>query len=236
MAAMTNVTITGADDNTPISALVDLSAEFPFVEWGILVSKRQEGGFRFPSKAWIDQFSRRAAVGKLAASMHVCGEWVRRILRGTMDWTELPEVRIVADRVQINTHAEEHVCTSAAIDWFAARSAKEFILQLDGVNDIVFDACHHHKLRVTGLFDRSHGAGRLPERWPTPYFTGVSRYGYAGGLGPDNLRTEIPKIAEASGCCDFWIDMEGKVRDDSDRLDLSKVRRVLEICAPSFAG
>ena len=141
MAAMTNVTITGADDNTPISALVDLSAEFPFVEWGILVSKRQEGGFRFPSKAWIDQFSRRAAVGKLAASMHVCGEWVRRILRGTMDWTELPEVRIVADRVQINTHAEEHISTSAALDWFAARNAKEFIMQLDGVNDIVFDAC-----------------------------------------------------------------------------------------------
>ena len=77
---------------------------------------------------------------------------------------------------------------------------------------------------------------RLPESLAVTILQRVSRYGYAGGLGPDNLRTEIPKIAEASGRHDFWIDMEGKVRDDSDRLDLSKVRRVLEICAPSFAG
>lgn len=48
------VTITGADDSTDISQLVELSQEFPFVEWGILVSRRSEGGPRFPSREWID--------------------------------------------------------------------------------------------------------------------------------------------------------------------------------------
>ena len=231
---LTTVTITGADDNTPAQALIDLSAEFPFVEWGILVSMLR-GGLRFPSREWMSDFSRKAADNNLQVSMHVCGEWVRRILKGKMDWNDFPEVRIVAERVQINTHAKEHVSTSAVIDWFAARSCKEFILQLDGVNDLVFDACVHRNLRVTGLFDGSHGAGRLPDAWPTPYWPQLSRYGYAGGLGPLNVEAEIPRIREARRNLDFWIDMEGRVRDEREHLDLLKVRKVLEICAP-FVG
>ena len=41
---LNRVTITGADDNTPVEALNDLAAEFPFVEFGILVSRAREGG------------------------------------------------------------------------------------------------------------------------------------------------------------------------------------------------
>jgi hypothetical protein len=91
---MDRVTITGADGRTPISALLDLSAEFPFVEWGILVSKRQEGGARFPGRDWSGTFARQAAEKQLAVSLHVCGSWVRDLLRGKLDWNELPEVRI----------------------------------------------------------------------------------------------------------------------------------------------
>jgi hypothetical protein len=229
---LTTVTITGADDATPIQALIDLSAEFPFVEWGILVSIIQEGSSRFPSRKWISNFSRD---NNLQVSMHVCGGgWVRSILKGKMDWKAFPEeLREVANRVQINTHAQEHVSTSAALDWFAAHPDKEFILQLDGVNDIVFDACVHRNLRVTGLFDASHGGGRLPDAWPTPYWPQCQRYGYAGGLGPLNVEAEIRRIREARRGLEFWIDMEGRVRDErSGHLDLSKVRQVLEICAP----
>jgi hypothetical protein len=42
------VTITGADDSTSIDEMLALSRRFPFVEWGILVSKRHEGSYRFP--------------------------------------------------------------------------------------------------------------------------------------------------------------------------------------------
>ena len=229
---LTTVTITGADDSTPIQGLLDLSAEFPFVEWGILVSLKQEGADRFPTRQWSDLFAIKAAEVNAQVAMHVCGEWVRRIMTGTMDWNDFPEVRIAAERVQINTHAEQHIVTSAVIDWIAKRNNKEFIFQLDGVNDLVFEACVNRRLRVTGLFDRSHGAGVLPKMWPTPFFQEVARYGYAGGLGPMNVEAEVPKIRAARMKYDFWIDMEGRVMDDENSLDLSKVRKVLELCAP----
>ena len=73
------VTITGADDSTSIPELVNLSKEFPFVEWGILVSKRHEGEFRFPSRHWIERFSDVAGRAKLNVSTHVCGVWVRQM-------------------------------------------------------------------------------------------------------------------------------------------------------------
>jgi len=43
------VTITGADDQTSIAQMAEFSDMFSFVEWGILVSRSQEGAARFPS-------------------------------------------------------------------------------------------------------------------------------------------------------------------------------------------
>jgi hypothetical protein len=228
------VTITGADDATPLETLVELNAEFPFVEWGILVSMRL-GSSRFPSRTWMDRFAEMAVnEPSFAVSMHVCGEWVRRLLRGKMDWGEFPNVRIVADRVQINTHAQEHVSTSMALDWMEAQPGKQFIIQLDGVNDHLLDACQQRQINVAGLFDRSHGAGVLPDNWPTPRFPN-NICGYAGGLSPDNVAEQVEKFQAIRSGWPFWIDMEGRVRDEDDHLDLTKVRRVLEVCAPLVA-
>ncbi|MHB1675039.1 MAG: hypothetical protein ACYCSP_12405 [Acidobacteriaceae bacterium] len=45
------VTITGADDSTDIVELAELSEEFPFVEWGILISARaRKADFAFPQR------------------------------------------------------------------------------------------------------------------------------------------------------------------------------------------
>lgn len=74
------VTITGADDKTSIADILELSAEFSFVEWGILVSHRQEGTYRFPSRDWIDRFKEAAFNAKLQVSTHLCGRWVRELL------------------------------------------------------------------------------------------------------------------------------------------------------------
>ncbi len=201
------------------------------IPWGILVSAKQGCGSRFPSRPWVERFCHRAAVPGVAVSMHVCGSWVRQMLRGQLEWNALPEVRIVADRVQINTHAEEHITTVSALDWMAAKGNKQFIVQLDAVNDHFFDAAVVRKLNVAGLFDRSHGAGVLPESWPALRHAEIY-HGFAGGLSPDNVVAQIAKITDTvTGSLPFWIDMEGRVRTD-EVFDLSKVRRVLELCAP----
>ena len=234
------VTITGADDNTPISWLLEMSERFPFVEWAILVSKRREGGSRFPSRQWCNKFSRQIANIGMAdrplwvkVSMHICGQWVRDFLHGELRWDDLPEVRVVADRVQINTHAEEQVSTAAMFDFIRVYGMKEFIFQLDGVNDHLFDAAAYRRLNVSGLFDCSHGAGVLPKEWP--WISDKRIYGYAGGLGPENVVEQIGIInSQRTGpglpATPFWIDMEGRVRDGVGRLDLKKVERVLMAC------
>jgi phosphoribosylanthranilate isomerase len=74
------------------------------------------------------------------------------------------------------------------------------------------------------LVDGSGGRGLSPERWVKP--TTSKRVGFAGGLGPDNISAEYARIKEvAEG--DFWIDMEGKLRDENDWFDTEKAYRML---------
>ncbi len=42
------VTLTGADDSVRPAELVEISQQYPLVEWGILFSKSQQGTARFP--------------------------------------------------------------------------------------------------------------------------------------------------------------------------------------------
>lgn len=224
------VTITGADDSTDEMALVNLSRRFPFVEWGILVSKRQEGSYRFPSRAWIDRFTSLAHLHKLHTSAHVCGVWVRKMFTGDLDWMDLPTIIQVCERVQINTHAEQHISTTGLLASLAQEREKEFIFQWDGVNNHLTYAAHAYGYKVSALFDTSGGAGILPKEWPAP----AKQFwcGYAGGLGPQNVVQQIGRIRAV---CDkpFWIDMERRVRtQDDSALDLQAVTSVLEACAP----
>ena len=226
VSVLERVTITGADDTTSVSQLVELSQEFPFVEWGILVSRRAEGSPRFPSRDWIDELI--AVSHGMTLSMHVCGAWVRQIFVGELHWEDLPSCYPVVDRIQINTHAERHASTVAFIDKLNERPNVQFIFQWDGVNDHLIYAAKACGLNVAALFDTSGGAGILPDKWvaPSPDFP----CGYAGGLGPDNVVAQIHKI-ETVCSKPYWIDMERRVRwADDSHLDMDAVRLVLERC------
>ena len=229
------VTITGADDDTDISELIKLNIEFPFVEWGILVSKVQEGGSRFPSRPWISKFLKHLDFVKNlgprdpAISMHMCGGWVKELLMGHLDWNELPkDLWYTAGRIQINTHAEIHRSTVMLMDNLKELGKKNFIFQLDGVNDHLLAAANGYEIHAEGLIDSSHGAGVLPVEWSShPLQKNVIYLGYAGGLGPENIAQELPKIDRLVNNLYYWIDMEGNIRTD-EKLDLVKVRSVLE--------
>jgi hypothetical protein len=57
------VTFTGADHSVDPQDPIDLSKEYPQVEWGILFSKRHQGMKRFPSIAWLDSLMELAPIG-----------------------------------------------------------------------------------------------------------------------------------------------------------------------------
>lgn len=236
-ATLDRVTITGADNSIHPRDLVRLSERFPFVEWGILLSRSQEGNKRFPSLEWIDRaidqdFGRRAP----AFSGHLCGSWVRDICRGGAAFLiERPTIADRFDRFQINFHGEP---IEAPVEMVIAglrnlrpAEAGGIILQADAVNDNLLPLAHAAGIGVAPLFDLSHGAGILPESWPTRRWT---YRGYAGGLSPENVAGQLPLILVAAGDGPIWIDVETRVRSNNDeQFDLDKVARFLE-AAESF--
>jgi phosphoribosylanthranilate isomerase len=85
-----------------------------------------------------------------------------------------------------------------------------------------FDCGERHGI----LVDASGGRGISPVEWVRPPTD--KRVGFAGGLGPDNLEQELPRILDVSRFGD-WIDMETGLRDDDDWFDVERARAVLEI-------
>ncbi len=239
---ITRFTITGADNSIRPIELLKLSLQFPFVEWGILVSRKQFGNARFPSLVWLhelEQLKRDSVSGQaLNLSCHLCGAIVRELLMGNFKWLQqIESVWPMFERVQINTHGEAHSFDYTSVHEFInINTGKEFIFQYDNtptandlLKNLMLSLNKGVASRVQTLFDLSHGAGVLPKEWPS-LIDGIP-CGYAGGLSPDNLEDQIRLIEQKAAGQEIWIDMETHVRSNQDQqFDLDKVKRCLEIC------
>lgn len=236
------VTITGADDSISPETIISISNRFPFVEWGILVSRTSAGTRRFPSLRWIDKLAELNndrilnSTPSLNLSCHLCGKYVRELLIGNTDFIEeeLDDIWNIFSRVQINTHGEIHQIDEDNLLYnITNHSDKEFIFQIDNINSdrlLNLADISTYKFKYSGLFDLSHGSGILPEKWPE-LITGV-KCGYAGGIGPDNIKDQIELINSKVGKIDTWIDMETKVRSSNDMVfDTDKVEKCLQIAS-----
>lgn len=239
------VTVTGADDSVTPGALLVLQRKYPFVEWGILVSKKQEGTARFPTRKWIEALASNMDRDRRALTLcaHVCGIWVRRIMvgdRAALDELPVKGSPLVFDRAQLNFHAEPHAYSlTGFVGLIQSWGIRQYILQADGMNDRILVAVAAALRRddlVVPLFDQSGGAGVEPARWPTP----ADHYaGYAGGLHPDKVVDQLARIRDAVGqsTAPIWIDVETHVRSDQDqRFDLDKVDRFLSAVEPFVSG
>ncbi len=225
-------TMTGADNRTDINDLVRVSDKFPFVEWGILFSQSKIGQPRYPDSGWLYELARiKKEEPLLKTSAHLCGKWCRDFLTGgqlVMD--ELPNLLCSFDRIQLN------FATGTTIDLtLLSRTCRQmeaqFIVQIKGGNSIaIIQSLQSLRVDAVGLHDLSGGLGLSPDKWPLP----LRPYcGYAGGLGPDNLRDQLQIIAgqvafavEYSG--PIWVDMESKIRTD-EQFDISKVESCLSV-------
>jgi hypothetical protein len=220
------VTVTGADDSIDPKNLLDLSKKYPFVEWGILLSFSSQGGCRFPSLGWVDKL--KDVSSGLNLSGHLCGKYVRDIVKGelTVNTDLLP-----FNRYQINFHgvkSEPEEKFHTELPNILKQTNKQYIFQADLVNESLFWDMYKKEVNVVPLFDLSHGAGVAPSEWRKPFDKIMC--GYAGGLGPGNLKEQLEKILSITGNSDIWIDMETKVRSNYDRqFDLGKVETCLKI-------
>ena len=243
---ITKVTVTGADDTTDIAELLAIAEQYPFVEFGILLSRKQMGAARFPSAKWLDMLAQATLTRPwIHMAGHICGSWVREILTGKFPKSEFVAIHryfdLLFDRFQLNTHAEPHSYDFESLQFLInnfAFGGQKFIIQNDGVNSELLKLS-----MIQTLFDLSHGAGLLPSEWPKP-IPGIE-CGYAGGLSPDNVVEQIQKIETIIGDNAIWIDAETHLRSNNTNyqldareephvnyFDLIKVRKFLEAAKP----
>ncbi len=228
------VTMTGADDSVDPTKLIEISKQHPFVEWGILSSRNSQGKNRFPSEHWRNNFAElvRASDININLSCHMCGTYVSEILMGSTRFTgEIGKLWTLFQRMQINTHGAKYQWELDAISGLK-NLEKEVIFQYDGVDTSMMEWAYLDKVKMSALFDMSHGNGALPKEWLKPLQ--IVKCGYAGGLSPDNITEQLALIESKVGDYELWIDMETKIRSNNDELfDLDKVISVLETCKQS---
>lgn len=198
------ITLTGPDERTDVAALMTLVQQHPALEVGLLYSATPEGRNRYPSKPWIESVA-RILEGRCA--LHVCGGTARRQLQSG----DLASIVQFTARVQVNgtLSAEE------AED--LARKVPVLITQHNAHNQALLNVqARNHEI----LIDASGGRGLRPEEWHVP--DTPKAVGFAGGLGPDNLETELKRIALVARL-GAWTDMENRLRvDDWFSVDLAK--------------
>jgi hypothetical protein len=197
---MPTITVTGLDEHTPLKALLDL-AGLPNVELGFLYTRTPEGRNRYPERDWLVRALPRAAGN---AALHVCGGGAKaELLAGGMD-DLLDKVR----RIQVNG-----ILQADEVERICARYPTHAIItqHRPGNEGLLAVTAPNHALLVDG----SGGQGLAPSGWVRP--ATPKAVGFAGGLGPDSLVAELPRIrAVATGS--WWVDMEGRIRTD-DRFD-----------------
>jgi phosphoribosylanthranilate isomerase len=207
------VTITGLDENTDLGRVLDLSARYP-IEWAVLFSWNKQGmSPRYPSHEVRRKIVQALESARLSA--HFCGyAYAGAALNGTGDPEFYKDELKGFSRVQLN---------SRYYPGYLAESLMFY--QRVGVKPIIqwrFSEFHELKGVIDLLYDCSGGRGVLPKgQWPR--HTSGTLVGFAGGLGPDNVKDQI-RLIDAQG--PYWIDMESNVRTE-DWLDLDKVESVL---------
>lgn len=209
------ITMTGFDEHTSNFLVKHILGRYG-IEMGVLYTFDPEGRNRYPSPKWIDRFVRE--YGRNAA-LHICGGRARKqLLAGELKhWTDR------VGRVQVNGHVTEEELIQIS------RMVRTVITQHDPMtmkNVKLFSVpLGNHEILVDG----SGGEGKLPLSWVRPVTW--KKVGFAGGLGPDTLTTELPKIQMTANQNYFWIDMEGKLRNDDDRFDVEKAVDALSVIA-----
>lgn len=231
---LTKVTLTGADES--FAQLGQRCRHL--VEWGILRSRSQQGNApRFPAAWWVQKTLEEAHSRSMLAG-HLCGEWARDAISGPFLWAiEHNDEWRRFDRIQLNVTMQPS--SLDRIRMIARKTAKTFIVQVPTVKYAVeyLGASHMDELersRIHFLVDASGGTGKpLTEAQFVAPPAGL-HVGYAGGIGPHNVREVLEKLTALPGDQEFWIDLESGLRstvDGRDVFDLAKCEAVLAVAS-----
>lgn len=214
------VTFTGVDNKTNVKDLVELKKEFPFVEFGVLVSKNNTNtdvNNRYPNLEVINSLGNQ----NLDLACHLCGSIARDIVQSD-DWSGvysvLGDAFDIFKRVQLNVSGVHEFSENVHFP-----KSKIFLIQLKE-DRTLYNFYKNKYNNIVGFQDNSGGMGKFEDSWRIE-----DRYfGYAGGLSENNVEAVLDKLNMLT-YNDYWIDMESSVRTD-DWFDIEKCRKVAILC------
>lgn len=216
------VTFTGVDDETDLDELIHIGNEFPFVEFGILFSTTNRNN-RYSSNVLS---TLKHLCDRVPVSLHVCGKAVPMLLNFHPELTPLLDVikHSSANRIQLNFNHSKGLVSLQQLDWFIGNCRVPVITQVNSNNDVinkVISSCD----KTQYLFDSSGGCGKVITEFPKPPGIDIGinspMFGYAGGIGSDNLFEVLGKMgAVLPNKYHTWIDMESSIRTLDNYFDI----------------
>lgn len=211
------VTFTGIDNKTNLNDLIILQQEYPFVEYGMLISENNTNNDtnpRYPSLRILDGLEK----GMLNLSLHVCGKLARDIVQYN-NWEPVYKMMgtymDLFSRIQLNVAGTRKISKDLTFP-----EDKDIIIQLTQ-NKLDIYETYKEPPHICGFQDASGGRGIVSCGWMK---TQDIYFGYAGGINEENVLNVIQEI-NAVNSNDFWIDMESSIRTD-DIFDIEICRKI----------
>lgn len=224
-----HITFTGIDDSTEVTKLQAIQRMYPFVEFGVLLSRERTGSDpRFPSVSTIIALKDAG----LNLSLHLCGSLAKEAVRGDFSGTNymLGPYKDLFGRVQLNISPYKD--NPDSLDFENPSWVKELIIQQKGPDDCGLFLRSLPRRGTSVLLDASGGKGIDT---PIRILKGREKVGYAGGISHENVRKKLLKIKNSKDVGPFWMDMESGVRTDN-RFDIFKVLAVLSEVGKAMFG
>jgi hypothetical protein len=214
-----------------------------YIEFGFLFREELVGNPRFPSIDWIETFIKEHPDNSFAG--HLCSKQCEAVCDGIFDFVS-NLIKMGIKRFQINCtkangvnvdRLEQH-CKDVVLNIMllaATFPLVEIIIQRNNETKWLWFPLEVHQMHnISFLFDASVGKGIEIQDFEKPLYKSL-KYGYAGGLNSDNLKTVMEKIQTSHLNDDIpdtiWVDMESglRIREEKDRFSWEKAKKVVDI-------
>ena len=213
----------GADESVDVELLQMISKRHSWVEWGILFRSDLEGSPRYPSSSWLEQLflAKRESGDNMKLAAHLCQNRCLEVLEGDLNFAS--NLRASGfRRFQINaTKSNGIILDQERVSIYAVNLVHamnfmpdvEWIIQINDETEELYQLLRRHSPKnFSILYDSSCGRGVPLTVLPAPPESADIPFGYAGGIGPQNIRQILNSVAEVSGGRSVWIDMESSLR------------------------
>lgn len=190
---ISTVSICGVDDSISPEDMVEISAKYPFVEWGLNLCSNTASRQGYPSDDWLEEFRNRADRLRVRGILH--GRWERDMLDGNLSLKEeRPDIWETIQRVQIDIRKGY----TNLIDALCLIPDKEAVLVSNNYQDVMGLQLNAFPLFVGGNVEYQRYCGYAVSENDIPkiknkgdrYWISVDGFRHQDGITMDLLQVE----------------------------------------------